>query len=58
MKQDVEFETIHRKIEQLVRKVDVLQNRIQETETKILTMHKEQKRQRKLEAEMWTKNIL
>jgi len=55
MKQDMEFEKVHRKIEQLIGKIDILQGRIREMEIKVGLLHTEEKRQRKLESETWTK---
>jgi len=57
MKQDMEFEKVHRKIEQLIGKIDILQGRIREMEIKVGLLHTEEKRQRKLESEMWTKSL-
>lgn len=53
----MEFEKVYRKIDQLIGKIDILQGRIRDMEIKVGTMYAEEKRQRKLESEMWTKSV-
>lgn len=52
MKQDMEFEKVYRKIDQLVGKIDILQGRIRDMEIKLV---KNLDERRSLEKETWTK---
>jgi len=51
----LELEKINKKVEQLIGKIDILQGRIRDMEIKVGLLHTEEKRQRKLESETWTK---
>jgi len=53
----MEFEKVHRKIEQLIGKIDILQNRLRDVEITVGAMRTEEQRQRKIETEMWTKVV-
>lgn len=52
MKQDMEFEKVYRKIDQLIGKIDILQGRIRDMEIKLV---KNLDDRRSLEKETWTK---
>ena len=52
MKQDMEFEKVYRKIDQLIGKIDILQGRIRDMEIKLV---RDLDERRSLEKETWTK---
>lgn len=52
MKQDMEFEKVYRKIDQLIGKIDILQGRIRDMEIKLV---RDLAERRSLEKETWTK---